>query len=81
MKTKQATSKVVPFTGEFYPEAESTPAPAGLGATFVFIAAALLAGLSVGALATYQSASQQQMRQLQADHQQLQQIKTKVCKE
>lgn len=87
MKGKQQpkTNKVVPFTGEFYPELEevettTTPTPVA-GATFIFIAAALVSGLALGAIGTYQSADQQQMRQLQTDHQQLQQVKNKVCKE
>lgn len=84
MKSKQQsqTSKVVPFTGEFYPEVEPTTTPSPVaGATFIFIAAALVSGLALGAISTYQSADQQQLRQLQTDHQQLQQVKNKVCKE
>lgn len=87
MKSKQQpkTSKVVPFTGEFYPELEEVettapPSPVA-GATFIFIAAALVSGLALGAISTYQSADQQHLRQLQTDHQQLQQVKNKVCKD
>lgn len=84
MNKHQAKSrKIIPFTGEFYPEeveTTTTPSPVA-GATFIFIAAALVSGLALGAISTYQSADQQQLRQLQTDHQQLQQVKNKVCKE
>jgi hypothetical protein len=82
-KPQAKTSKVVPFTGEFYPEVETaSPAPSPVaGATFIFIAASLVGGLALGAISTYQSADQQQLRQLQTDQRQLQQIKNKVCKE
>lgn len=86
MSKHQAKSrKIIPFTGEFYPEPEEVettapPSPVA-GATFIFLAAALVSGLAFGAISTYQSADQQQLRQLQTDHQQLQQVKSKVCKE
>ncbi|WP_017652150.1 hypothetical protein [Fortiea contorta] len=84
MKNKQQpTSKVVPFTGEFYPEVEPTPTPAATPdltpAYFVLFAAALVAGLSLGAIFTYQSADQVQLRQMKAQSEQLQQVKTQVC--
>jgi hypothetical protein len=83
VKSKQQakSSKVVPFTGEFYPEVESAPTSPVAGATFIFIASALVSGLALGAISTYQSADQVQLRQLQTDQQQLQQVKNKVCRE
>jgi len=90
-KHQPKTSKVVPFTGEFYPEIETSPSPSPVaGATFIFVAAALVGGLALGAIAkrcceaqiaTYQSADQTQLRQLQTDQLQLQQVKSKVCKD
>ncbi|MEH2414464.1 hypothetical protein [Nostoc sp.] len=78
---QQVTSKVVPFTGEFYPEApEPTPASNNIAAFLVMIAAALVSGLSLGAIATYQSADQVQLRQMKAQSQQLEQVKIQVCK-
>ncbi|MBE9050659.1 hypothetical protein IQ243_09575 [Nostocales cyanobacterium LEGE 11386] len=80
-KTKQQTSKVVPFTGEFYPtEIQPTPAANNTAAYLVMVAASLVAGLSIGAMATYQSADQIELRQMQADVQQLQKVKTQVCR-
>ncbi|MBW4644775.1 MAG: hypothetical protein KME23_17730 [Goleter apudmare HA4340-LM2] len=82
-KAKQPpTSKVVPFTGEFfYPQPDPTPQPAtgNLSAFMVLIIAALAGGLAIGAIATYQRADQTELRQLQAERQQLQQVKQNVC--
>lgn len=80
---KQQTSKVVPFTGEFYPPPIEPPAATSAsptGAYLIMTIAALVAGLSIGAVATYESASQVQMRQLKSQSQQLQQVKSQVCK-
>ena len=78
---QQATSKVVPFTGEFYPDLpEPTPAGNNLAAFLVMIAAALVAGLSMGAMSTYQSATQVQLREMKAQSQQLEKVKNQVCK-
>jgi hypothetical protein len=82
-KNKQLpASKVVPFTGEFYPEVQPpAPIPDLTPAYYVLFAAALVAGLSLGAICTYQSADQVQLREMKAQSQQLQQVKTQVCKE
>ena len=82
-KTKQQpASKVVPFTGEFYPEVQPpTPVPDLTPAYLVLFAAALVAGLSLGAICTYQSADQVQLREMKQQSKQLQQVKTQVCKE
>jgi uncharacterized protein HemX len=78
---QQTTSKVVPFTGEFYPDVpEPTPAGNNLAAFLVMIAAALVAGLSMGAMSTYQSASQVQLREMRANSQQLEKVKNQVCR-
>ncbi|MEH2001091.1 MAG: hypothetical protein V7L00_20470 [Nostoc sp.] len=77
---QQLTSKVVPFTGEFYPTAdEPTPAGNNLAAFLFMIAAALVAGLSMGAISTYQSADQVQLREMKAQSQQLEKVKNQVC--
>ena len=81
MKSPQTkTSKVVPFTGEFYPQGEQTPAVSSNAPYFFMMAAALIAGLSIGAISTYQSTDQVQLRQMKAQSEQLQQVKTQVCK-
>lgn len=79
---QQPSSKVVPFTGEFYPVAEQQPMPAvpNNAASLVIIAAALVAGLSMGAISTYQSADQVQLRQMKAQSQQLEKVKNQVCR-
>ncbi|MEH1954715.1 MAG: hypothetical protein V7K64_27015 [Nostoc sp.] len=78
---RQVTSKVVPFTGEFYPTAsEPTPAGNNIAAFLVMLAAALIAGLSIGAISTYQSASQVQLREMKAQSQQLEKVKNQVCR-
>ena len=77
---QQTTSKVVPFTGEFYPDVpEPTPAGNNLAAFLVMLAAALVAGLSMGAMSTYQSADQVQLREMKAQSQQLEKVKNQVC--
>ena len=81
-QSKQQTSrKVVPFTGEFYPDVPE-PAPAGnnIAAYLVIIAAALVAGLSIGAISTYQSADQVQLREMKSQSQQLEKVKNQVCR-
>ena len=78
---RQVTSKVVPFTGEFYPDTpDPTPAGNNLAAFLVMLAAALIAGLSMGAISTYQSASQVQLREMKAQSQQLEKVKNQVCR-
>ena len=78
---QQRTSKVVPFTGEFYPDVpETTPAGNNAAAYLVIVAAALVAGLSMGAISTYQSADQAQLREMKAQSQQLEKVKNQVCK-
>lgn len=78
---QQLTSKVVPFTGEFYPTApEPTPAGNNIAAFLVMLAAVLVAGLSIGAISTYQSADQVQLREMKAQSQQLEKVKNQVCR-
>lgn len=80
---QQLTSKVVPFTGEFYPVPDPEPTPSSgnnIAAYLVIIAAALIAGLSMGAIATYQSADQVQLREMKANTQQLEKVKSQVCR-
>ncbi len=80
-QSKQALSnKVVPFAGEFYPQIEPAPAAASNAPYLLIIAAALIAGLSIGAISTYQSADQEQLRQMKAQSEQLEQVKTQVCR-
>jgi hypothetical protein len=78
---RQPTSKVVPFTGEFYPDVpEPTPVGNNIAAYLVIVAAALVAGLSMGAMSTYQSADQVQLREMKAQSQQLEKVKNQVCR-
>ncbi|MEH2374029.1 hypothetical protein [Nostoc sp.] len=79
---QQPSSKVVPFTGEFYPvpDEEPTPVVNNAAAYLVIIAAALVAGLSIGAISTYQSADQVQLREMKAQSQQLEKVKNQVCR-
>lgn len=78
-KPQTKTSKVVPFTGEFYEPVEPTPATASNAPYFFMMAAALIAGLSIGAISTYQSSDQVQLRQMKAQSEQLEKVKTQVC--
>jgi uncharacterized protein HemX len=79
---QQQSNKVVPFTGELYPVPDPEPAPAGnnVAAYLVIVAAALIAGLSMGAIGTYQSADQVQLREMKAQSQQLEKVKNQVCR-
>lgn len=79
---QQLSSKVVPFTGEFYPvrDPEPTPVVNNAAAYLVIIAAALVAGLSMGAISTYQSADQVQLREMRVQSQQLEKVKSQVCR-
>jgi uncharacterized protein HemX len=81
-KLQQQSSKVVPFTGEFYPipDPQPTPATTNSAAYLVIVAAALVAGLSMGAIGTYQSTDQVQLREMKAQSEQLEQVKNQVCR-
>lgn len=82
MNKPQQTSKVIPFTGELYTQPDPTPtptAPSNASAFMVLVVAAMVGGLSLGAIATYQRADQVELRQLQAEREQLQQVKENVC--
>ncbi len=78
----QASSKVVPFTGEFYPVPDLEPTPTGnnIAGYLVIVLAALICGLSMGAISTYQSADQVQLREMKANSQQLEKVKNQVCR-
>lgn len=76
---QQPAGKVVPFTGEFYTD-DPTPTPPSAAPYMVFVAAALVAGLSLGAIATYQSADQVALREMKAQSQQLEKVKDQVCR-
>ncbi|MBD2354760.1 hypothetical protein H6G41_08975 [Tolypothrix sp. FACHB-123] len=78
---QQTTNKVVPFTGEFYVQPQpSAPVAASNAPYAIMIASALVAGLALGAISTYQSSDQVQLRQMKADAQQLEKVKTQVCR-
>jgi uncharacterized protein HemX len=78
---QQQHHNVVPFTGQLYPQqpqqqpAQQNNTPAMLA----ILACAVAAGLSVGAMLTYQSSDQTELRQLKAASEQLQQVKEKAC--
>lgn len=79
-RTNQQQQKVVPFTGQFYPQQpETAPQQNNAPAFLAILACAVAAGLSVGAMLVYQSSDQVQLRQLKADQEQLQQVKEKAC--
>lgn len=75
----QQSNKVVPFTGEFYPQVPDTPVSSPISAYITIVAAALIGGLAIGAIATYQSADQVQLRELKAQSERLQAVQNQVC--
>jgi hypothetical protein len=82
-KPNTTTSRVVPFTGEFYPPTEPPPVQPQKNAliTFVLLGMCLLAtGAAIGATATYNSPDQVQMRTLQTQSEQLAKIQEQICK-
>lgn len=82
-KHQASSKKVVPFTGEFYPVPDLAPTPAGnnIAGYLVIVAAALICGLSIGAISTYESADQVQLREMKANSQQLEKVKNQVCRQ
>lgn len=78
---QQQQPKVVPFTGQFYPQQpEAAPIQqSNTPALLAILACAVAASLSVGSMLTYQSSDQVQLRQLKSDSEQLQQVKEKAC--
>lgn len=81
-KLKQPTRKVIPFKGEMWEEIDSTPTPRPSANSFLaaYIALSLIGGLCAGAILTYNSTDQQQLRQLKQQSTQLQKVKNEVCK-
>lgn len=79
--SQQASTKVVPFTGQLYQQAEELPKmPSSMaGFSIVGIAACFLLGLVVGSISAYNSPEQVQLRQLQAQSEQLHQLKKQLC--
>lgn len=84
MKNNTTERKVIPFTGELY---QTTPTPqpqAEPKADFAIIGAyvvmSLIAGLSLGAISTYNHADQVQLRQLKNNSQQLEKVKQQICR-
>lgn len=79
IKQTNSQTKVIPFTGEFYQtehqEAAKPPIMlfAMLGLSLIF------GGAALGATAVYNSPEQQQLRLLEQQSQQLQQLKKQLC--
>jgi hypothetical protein len=80
MQQKQA-SKVIPFTGELHQIVSPSPVaqPREISPILTAVALAMIAGISLGAIVTHQSAGYQQINQLKAESKQLQQLKKSIC--
>jgi len=78
---KQPTRKVVPFKGEMWEEVPATPTPhqTDFSILAAYIALSLIGGLCVGAILTYNSVDQKQLRELKQQSTQFQKIKKQVC--
>lgn len=82
MNQAKPDSRVIPFTGEFYQPTEPQPAPPQKSQiiTLMLLAMCLLAtGAALGATAVYNSPNQVRVRTLQAQSEQLTQIKKQIC--
>ena len=77
-QTPQQT-KVVPFTGEFYQTTDQEPKKLSITLFLMFGLCLICSGAALGATAVYNSPEQQQLRLLQEQSQQLQQLKQQLC--
>jgi uncharacterized protein HemX len=80
--TQEQNLKVVPFRGEMYQEATSpVVAPAKSNSSFLLLACLCLVsvGVALGATVTYNSTEQEQLRHMQQQLQQFDQIKKQLC--
>ena len=72
-------AKVVPFTGEFY-QTEHQEAAKPPIMLFAMLGLCLIcSGVAIGATAIYNSPEQQQLRLLEQQSQELQQLKQQLC--
>lgn len=73
--------KVVPFTGELYPQVAPEVKIQSINplAPFAFVMC-LIAGLALGATAVYQSPEQVELRSLKTQAQQLAKLQQEICK-
>lgn len=73
--------KVVPFTGELYPQVAPEIRIQSVNplAPFAFVMC-LIAGLALGATAVYQSPQQVELRSLKIQAQQLTNLQKEICK-
>lgn len=74
-------SKVVPFTGELYPQVAPEIKIQSVNplAPFAFVMC-LIAGLALGATAVYQSPEQVELRSLKTQAEQLTKLQQEICK-
>jgi uncharacterized protein HemX len=79
--SSQTELKVVPFRGEMYQETTSPVATAKSNSSFLLIVCVCLVGVGValGATVTYNSTEQEQLRHMQQQLQQFEQIKKQLC--
>jgi uncharacterized protein HemX len=78
----QTELKVVPFRGEMYQETtHPVVATAKSNSSFLLLACVCLVGVGValGATVTYNSTEQEQLRHMQKQLQQFEQIKKQLC--
>jgi hypothetical protein len=69
MNDLKPTRKVIPFKGEMWEEVPPTPHQKPSNSSFLaaYIALSLIAGLSMGAISTYNSVDQVELRNLKAN--------------
>lgn len=77
-QTPQQT-KVVPFTGEFYQTDDQEPKKTPITLFLMLGLCLICSGAALGATAVYNSPEQQQLRLLEQQSQQLQQLKKQLC--
>lgn len=83
MRDTKPSPNVVPFRGEMYPQSspEISPPPQQSNTSFILFFCLCLvgAGIGLGATLTYNSTEQTQIREMQQQLQQLNQVKKQLC--
>ena len=72
-------TKVVPFTGEFYQTGDQEPKKPPIMLFAMLGLCLICSGAALGATAVYNSPEQQQLRLLEQQSQELQQLKQQLC--
>lgn len=77
---QQHKTKIIPFTGEFYPSSEASPQTnRDISPLITAIVLAMVSGIAVGAIVSHQSAGYQRLEEYKANSNKLKQVQKTLC--